>query len=278
LLRTHIPRFRLLLVAALAVTAIGYGATSGSARTSVYSWPGAVMLHVHTTPDGSSPGYVQSDPYYVDCPDACDRPYDVGQTISLWAHPTHGFAFGSWTTGPCKDSTANPCTFTISADTDVTADFSGKFDPSTPPDSSKKTLHVIMDTSFCFICVKPSSSMLALARHTVRALSASCAPSLGVAGALGSSCCARPSLAKSVAGGCGPSYAIVYSTDGKIECFDDGWNVCSAEYPTGAQVTLVADACDEFLGWEDSATTDNPRTVTMDTDRTVIAAFIPDCY
>jgi hypothetical protein len=257
--RSNLSRLRLLLVAALAVASIGYGATSGFARTSVYSWPGAVMLHVHTTPEGSSPGYVQSDPYYVDCPNECDRPYDVGQSISLWAYPTRGFAFAKWTTGPCKDSTLNPCTFTIGADTDVTADFSGKYEPAPQTDGGMTTLHVIVDTP-CGLCT--------LAAHSL---------TRGVSyGPKTTGGCAAPAVMKSsehAAGSCG-LFALVASTDDKIFCFNDGIGTCTAQYPAGAEVTLFAESCGPFLGWEDNDSTDNPRTVTMNASKTVVAAFL----
>lgn len=255
---------RPLLVVLAVVAAIGLTAATGSARTGVYSWPGAVMLHVHTTPDGSSPGYVQSDPYYLDCPNECDRPYDVGQSITLWAYPTHGFAFSGWTTGPCKDSTVNPCTFTISADTDVTADFSGKFDPSKPKDSSIKTLTVIVD-AFCGLCTLPTHSLTS-------GLSFGAKSSAHATGG-----CAAPVVMKSsqhTAGVCSGLFALVVSPDESIICFNDGIGICSADYPVGTQVTLFAESCGPFVAWEDTGTNEDPRVVTMDTSKTISAAFL----
>jgi len=267
MVRFNVSRgLRPLLVAACAALGLGLAASSGSASTSGYTWPGAVMLHVHTTPDGSSPGYVQSDPYYLDCPNECDRPYDVGQSITLWAHPTRGFAFSKWTTGPCKDSSANPCTFTIAADTDVTADFSGSFQPDPQSDGgSKVTLHVIIDTP-CGVC-------------TLAARSLPKAVSYGPKSPTRTTGCAAPAVMKSsehTAGSPCGLFALVASSDENIFCFNTGFPACTAQYPVGTDVVLFAENCPggDFLGWEDTGTSDNPRVVTMNASKTVVAAFL----
>jgi hypothetical protein len=110
------------------VLALAGGFASGTAAVSppsygVYSWPGAVLLSVGTLPVGVSAGYVRSTPYYVDCPRACVRPYDIGQTVTLTAHPSSGYSFSSWN-GPACAGQGNPCTFTIAEDTGVGANFS----------------------------------------------------------------------------------------------------------------------------------------------------------
>jgi hypothetical protein len=254
---------RLVVTAVLALGVLGILSATGFARTGLYSWPGAVILHVHTTPDGSSPGYVQSDPYYIDCPNACDRPYDVGQSVTLWAHPTGGFAFTSWTTGPCAGSTTNPCTFTITADTDVTADFSGKYVPTPPPDNGMKTLHIIVDG---FFCVCSSVKGVDLGVHGVQK---------SAAHASGSGCTKPTHAVKAVAGvsSC-DLWAGVFSSDEKIQCFNNGFGICEADYPTGSTVDLLAETCGAFLGWEDDGGAPNPREIVMNTDKTVAAAFL----
>ena len=41
---------------------------------STYTWTGAATLTVDVKPWGG--GYVRSDPYLIDCPMACIRPFD----------------------------------------------------------------------------------------------------------------------------------------------------------------------------------------------------------
>ncbi|HEX5450606.1 MAG TPA: hypothetical protein VFW85_11185 [Gaiellaceae bacterium] len=89
---------------------------------SFYTWPGAVLLHVERNPSPS--GYVQSAPYYLDCPNACTRPFDPGQQVTLWAHPSDGPSFTGWSGDLCAGQ-GNPCTATITQDSIVTANFAG---------------------------------------------------------------------------------------------------------------------------------------------------------
>jgi hypothetical protein len=87
-----------------------------------FTWAGAVWLHIDFNPIGHGRGYVRSFPLLIDCPNACTRPYDPGSTVVLTEHPSTGFAFLGWEGTACK-GTAETCTFTITADTIVTADF-----------------------------------------------------------------------------------------------------------------------------------------------------------
>jgi List-Bact-rpt repeat protein len=125
-------RLVLVLVAALvAFGAFGVATSRGDFdKTGVYSWPGAIFLHVDQNPSGS--GWVRSVPYRIDCPGFCTRAYNPGAVVTLSAHPTDHYEFLGWDSlGPCKDQT-NPCTITLGKDTEVTALF--KFvPPSQPP-------------------------------------------------------------------------------------------------------------------------------------------------
>lgn len=107
---------------ALALAALVPAASSQPPPYAVYTWPGAVLLSIGTLPPGQSAGYVRSTPYYIDCPYACVRPFDVGQTVTLSAYPSSGFEFTGWT-GPACRGQGNPCTFTIEEDTGVGAVF-----------------------------------------------------------------------------------------------------------------------------------------------------------
>ena len=95
------------------------------------TWPGAQLLQVTPSPWGA--GYVQRLPkYYVDCPNACIRPFDTGATVTLTATPSTGFKVIGWqvadhgspvTAGACPG--LGTCTVTMSAARDVVALFDG---------------------------------------------------------------------------------------------------------------------------------------------------------
>jgi hypothetical protein len=124
-------RLLLVLAAALvAFSALGVAASRGAFDTSnVYTWSGAVFLHVDQDPSGS--GWVRSTPYRIDCPSLCTRAYNPGDVVTLSAHPSDNYAFVGWDDlGPCKDQ-LNPCTLTMSKDTEVTAKF--VYVPPPPP-------------------------------------------------------------------------------------------------------------------------------------------------
>ncbi|MDX6515380.1 MAG: trimeric autotransporter adhesin [Gaiellaceae bacterium] len=150
------PAARVLIVLALILALGALLAGQGAASTkdavpppydqsdSFWSWPGSVLLHVSVSPAEATAGYVVSDPYYIDCPWACTRPYDAGSTVVLTAYPTNGFTFTSWSGDACAGQ-GNPCTLTMTANTLVTANFSGSYVPrevpSTPAGRYTLTVH-----------------------------------------------------------------------------------------------------------------------------------------
>jgi hypothetical protein len=100
---------------------------------STFTWPGATRLTVNVEPWGA--GYVQSTPYLIDCPLACIRSFAPGREVTLTAYPTSGFTFASWTDA-CEGQ-SNPCTLKTSGEAQgVTAVFSGRYVPPTPPSSA----------------------------------------------------------------------------------------------------------------------------------------------
>ena len=95
-----------------------------------YTWVGAVGMTVDVLPWGG--GYVRSDPYLIDCPMACVRPFEQNRDVKLTAHPTPGHSFKAWE-GACAGQ-GNPCTLKASgAAIEVTAVFTGQFVPPAPP-------------------------------------------------------------------------------------------------------------------------------------------------
>ena len=125
---------RPLLVLAVAAVAVLLPA-SGNSRVpeddgSTYTWAGAATLTVDVKPWGG--GYVRSDPYLLDCPKACIRPFDQNREVKLTAYVTPGHTFTAWE-GACAGQ-GNPCTLNVTgAIVDVTAVFTGQFVPPAPP-------------------------------------------------------------------------------------------------------------------------------------------------
>ena len=126
--------WRPLLVLAVAAVAVLLPA-SGNSRVpeddgSTYTWAGAATLTVDVKPWGG--GYVRSDPYLVDCPLACVRPFDQNREVKLTAYVTPGHTFKAWE-GACAGQ-GNPCTLKVTgAIVDVTAVFTGQYVPPAPP-------------------------------------------------------------------------------------------------------------------------------------------------
>lgn len=110
------------LVAALFVESAG----ARTDRSLLYTWPGSVLFHVYSQPEGA--GWIRSDPYALDCPSECTRAFDPGTTLMLTAHPTPGFKFARWT-GPCAGQ-SNPCTVQITPGiAEVSAIWAGEYTP-----------------------------------------------------------------------------------------------------------------------------------------------------
>jgi hypothetical protein len=130
-------RHRMLLVVALSAVVALLPATghAGPPQSdgSTYTWPGAAVLTVDVKPWGG--GYVRSDPYLIDCPGACVRPFDPGREVTLTAYMTPGHTFKGWE-GACAGQ-ANPCTLKLSGTAiDVTAVLTGQYVPPKPPPSA----------------------------------------------------------------------------------------------------------------------------------------------
>lgn len=97
---------------------------------STYTWAGAAVLTVDVKPWGG--GYVRSEPYLIDCPKACIRPFDQNREITLAAAVTPGHKFESWE-GACAGQ-GNPCKLKLTGTViEVTAVFSGQYVPPAPP-------------------------------------------------------------------------------------------------------------------------------------------------
>jgi hypothetical protein len=116
----HLVALGTALLVVTAASGAGFG------HSPKYTWPGALTLTVGTSPSGA--GWIRSTPYLIDCPTDCVRPLSVGSSLVLSANITPGFTFTSWSGTGCAGQT-NPCTLKAAADTTITANYSGSFDP-----------------------------------------------------------------------------------------------------------------------------------------------------
>jgi Putative Ig domain/Divergent InlB B-repeat domain len=100
--------------------------------------PGTATLTVTLVQNGTASGRVTSTPAGIDCGTTCSAVFPVGTPINLFASVLTG-AFTSWSTGPCAGSTNPSCSFTLNANTSVTAVFGNQpltFLESTLPDGN----------------------------------------------------------------------------------------------------------------------------------------------
>lgn len=73
---------------------------------------------------GTGTGEVTSSPTGIDCGSTCNRLYQAGATVTLFAHPDPGSNFTGWSGGGCTGD--GPCTVTLNSDTEVTAGFTAQ--------------------------------------------------------------------------------------------------------------------------------------------------------
>ncbi len=106
------------------------GACSGSDLTCVLTLDGdtdvsaSFVPATHTitiTKQGAGSGSVSAGGASIDCGSTCSAVVDEGTEVTLTGTPGSNSLFGGWTGGPC--SGVDPCSFTVSADVDVTATF-----------------------------------------------------------------------------------------------------------------------------------------------------------
>jgi Divergent InlB B-repeat domain len=70
---------------------------------------------------GTGQGSITSSPSGIKCAPACSAVYDLGTKIRLAAHPARGSRFLGWVGPPCAGGL--PCSFTITQNTTIGADF-----------------------------------------------------------------------------------------------------------------------------------------------------------
>ncbi|MDH5784448.1 MAG: hypothetical protein OEZ16_02435 [Chromatiales bacterium] len=84
-----------------------------------------VPYTVTLNPTGLGAGTVTSNPVGIDCGIDCTEVYNSGTSLTLDAVAAAGSIFTGWSGGGCSGTAS--CTFTVSADTTITADFARLF-------------------------------------------------------------------------------------------------------------------------------------------------------
>src|SRR5687767_6119896 len=99
---------------------------------------GTFTLTVNRVQSGTGTGSVTSSPAGINCGTTCSASFPAGTVIQLFASTSTG-RFAGWAGGPCSGSTNPSCSFTLNANTSMTATYESKpltFLESTLPDGN----------------------------------------------------------------------------------------------------------------------------------------------
>jgi len=80
-----------------------------------------LVFQVRVTPGGAGSGTVSSSPAGIDCAPSCSAVFPEGTVLTLTPTAAAGSSFVGWSGVPCPGN--GPCTFTVTADANVTATF-----------------------------------------------------------------------------------------------------------------------------------------------------------
>lgn len=86
----------------------------------------AAVHSLTTNTTGGLLGYVASyddSGLIASCDGPCSQDVAEGASVTVYANAYTGNTFTGWTTGPCADTTTNPCVFTMDRDAALTASF-----------------------------------------------------------------------------------------------------------------------------------------------------------
>lgn len=266
-------------------------------QTVVYGGPGpyTITFGPWVTPPAQNPtltvtatgsGVVTSSPAGVMCEPTCSHAYSPGTKVILTAQPADGWIFSSWSGGACSGGSTT-CTVTLNDTTTVTATFTAA-----PP--TQKGLHVVVNGpgsvasapagidcgSTCSapfdtgtpvtLTATPASGSLFLGwTGACAGTGATCVVTMSEAQTAGASFGTPLSYVLSVTGGTG---GTVTSTQAGIDC--DA--LCTAGYPAGALVSLIADPEPGYLfaGWTGACSGTQTCNLTMDGNKSVQASFV----
>jgi uncharacterized repeat protein (TIGR02543 family) len=230
-------------------------------------------------------GKITSSPAGIDCGTTCSAPFNSGTQVTLTATPDSGYQFTGWS-GACSGTAT--CTVTVDAAKSVTANFAstspGQFALTVTNGGNGKVTSSPAGIDCGATCSASFDS------GTAVALTATPDQGFQFAGWSGAcsgtdACSVTMSEARSVtasfaAAGPGP-YALtvgkrgsgsVTSSPAGIDC----GGTCSASFDSDTLVTLTATPSTgwQFAGWSGACDGANTCTVSMDTARTITAAFI----
>ena len=240
-------------------------------------------------------GTVTSVPDGIDCGVDCEEAYEVNTEVTLTAKAGDDSIFAGWAGVSCEggNNSGATCTVKMDADKTVTANF---LDPDTFTLTVKVTGRgVVISSPEGIRCGSGAADCTKdYNRGKDVTLAATAAPGLSFVGWSG--CDSNPSVetcsikmneAKSVTAVFreesqrslivnlkkgGSSTGSVISDPSGINCGDD----CQESYDTGTRVTLTAQSGTDsvFNGWsEPTCNSADPCTVTLDSDKIVIATF-----
>jgi hypothetical protein len=219
----------------------------------------------------------------------CEAEYEEGTEVMLLAEPEEGSEFTGFSagTGSASACSASPCTFTIEADSSVTATFDlEEFELTVETEGSGEGLVECQVEGGSYEAC-PESETYAYGTEVIlfaepeegsefvewggdcTGVEAECA--LTIEEPLGVSATFEPE----------PPFELTIETSGtgsgEVECEVEGGEAeeCEAEYEEGTEVALVPleDPGSEFTGWSGDCTGSGACELTMDEDKEVTATF-----
>ena len=229
---------------------------------------------------GDGSGTVISSPAGINCGNDCTEPYLPGTVVTLTANPSVTSVFVGWS-GACSGT--GTCVITAGTDASVTATFdTARLTVTKAGDGggtvSSSPAGIVCPTD-CNELYRPGTSV------TLTAVSAANAVFSGWSGACtGTGTCLLPMTTDTSVTAtfdtailsvtrAGLGAGTVTSTLPGIACGLD----CSESYLPGTSVTLtaVASAGGTFSGWSGACSGIGPCVLTMTTDASVVATFLP---
>ena len=244
------------------------------------------MITIATT--GTGTGGVRSSPAGLDCGATCTARFPIGSLVALIATPTSDSGFTGWS-GPCTGT--GPCTFMVTADTTVTANFDVATYPVTLALAGNGA-GTIASSPAGVTC--PGTCTATFTHGTVVTLTPTTAAGSSFLGWSGSGCTGTGSCTLTITAPVNLSAAFardqtlvvtrsgfgtgtVSSSPAGIDCGTD----CTQVYAGNTIVTLtaVADASSTFAGWTGGGCVGTgPCTVNVNNAILVNAQFDPRQY
>ena len=246
-----------------------------------------VTFQISVQKAGSGGGTVSSSPNGITCGSTCSASFSGGMQLTLTATPDSASTFTGWS-GACTGTSS--CVVTLGADTSITATFDHAAAPVplTVTTSGSGSGTVTSDPSGINCPGTCTSNFASGTQVTLTATAASGSTFAGWSGACtGTTTCvvtlsaATPVTAEFDSSGPPPAQLTVTTTGsgtGTVTSNPTGIScpgTCSANFPSGTQVTLTAAAASgsTFTGWSGACTGTSTCVVTMSAATTVTANF-----